>query len=181
MTDPVTVIARRRVKPGSEAAYEDWLSRLTAAARDLPGYLGTDIQRPGAGDRTYTSVFRFATLADLDAFERSDLRARFLAEIAPHVDGDAVWDRLTGLEIWFEAPKGMKLPQPSPHRMALVLIAVVFVLVLAINLTLGPFMAAWPLPLRLLATVTLQVVLMTYVIMPRLTRALAPFIYPSTH
>jgi antibiotic biosynthesis monooxygenase (ABM) superfamily enzyme len=61
--------------------------------------------------------------------------------------------------------------------MALVLIAVVFTLVLALNLTLGPFMTGWPLPLRVLATVCILVGLMTCVIMPRL---IARFIYPKS-
>jgi uncharacterized protein len=179
MSAPVSVIVRRRVKAGREADYEAWLTRLTTAAHDLPGYLGTDIHRPATGDREYVSVFRFATLVDLQNFETSDLRAQALAEVTSMVDGDAVWDRLTGLEFWFDAPKGTKVPQPSPHRMALVLICVVFVLVLLINIVLGPLMQSWPVPLRILVTVTLQVLLMTYLIMPRLTRALARFIYPT--
>ena len=64
--------------------------------------------------------------------------------------------------------------------MAVLLIVVVFALVLVLNLALGPLTSGWPLPARVLLTVTLQVVLMTYVIMPRLTRALARWIYPAT-
>lgn len=179
-TDPVTVVIRRAVKPGAEAAYEDWLTRLTEAARSLDGYVGAEFHRPATGDQTYTSVVRFDSLAALDAFEASDLRARFLAEAAPLVQADAIWDRMTGLEFWFDPPAGTKVPQPSPHRMALLLIAVVFALVLALNLALGPLIGDWPLAARLLLTVTLQVGLMTYVIMPRLTRALARWIYPTT-
>ena len=69
-----------------------------------------------------------------------------LAEAAPLFAADAAWEKMTGLEFWFDPPPGTRLPQPSPHRMALVLIAVVFVLVLALNLALGPFLAGWPLP-----------------------------------
>jgi hypothetical protein len=87
---------------------------------------------------------------------------------------------MTGLEFWFDPPRGTRIPQPSPHRMALVLIAVVFGLVLALNLALGPVMAGWPLPLRLLLTVAIQVGLMTYVVMPWLTPRIARFVYPST-
>lgn len=108
------------------------------------------------------------------------MRARMLAEATPLFAADAVWDRMTGLEFWFDPPPGTRVPQPSPHRMALVLVVVVFTLVLTLNLTLGPLMTGWPLALRLLVTVTLQVGLMTYVIMPRLTRLLAHFIYPSS-
>jgi len=61
-----------------------------------------------------------------------------------------------------------------------VLVAVVFLLVLALNLVLGPLMAGWPLALRVLVTVAIQVGLMTYVIMPRLTPRIARFIYPKS-
>lgn len=180
MNDPVTVVVRRRVNPGSESVYEQWLNRLTGEASALPGYLGSQFQKPSGPGAPYISIFRFDTVEHLDAFERSDLRARYLAEIAPHVAADAVWDRVTGLEVWFDPPKGTVTAQPSPHRMALVLIVVVFALVLTLNLALGPIIGDWPLALRLLATVILQVGLMTYVIMPPLTRALARWIYPST-
>jgi antibiotic biosynthesis monooxygenase (ABM) superfamily enzyme len=64
--------------------------------------------------------------------------------------------------------------------MAVVLIAVVFSLVLFLNIALGPAISGWPLALRVLVTVTIQVLLMTYVVMPRLTPLIARFIYPST-
>ena len=180
MSDPVTVTVRRRVRPGREADYEAWLARLTAgAARDFPGYLGAEFHRPGP-DGAYRSVFRFDSLARLEAFERSDFRARMLAEGAELFAADAAWERMTGLEFWFDPPPGTRVPQPSPHRMALVLITVVFGLVLALNLALGPIMADWPVALRLFLTVVIQVGLMTYVVMPWLTPRIARFVYPST-
>lgn len=184
MTEAVTILVRRRVKPGREAEYEAWLSRLTeGAARDFPGYLGAEFHRPATPREAYRSLFRFDSLPHLEAFERSEFRASMLEEGADLFAADAVWDRMTGLEFWFDPPKGTTVPQPSPHRMALVLVAVVFALVLILNLTLGPLMAGWPLPLRVLVTVTIQVLLMTYVIMPRLTPRIARFIYPhsTTH
>lgn len=184
MTQAVTILVRRRVKPGREVEYESWLSDLTeGAARDFPGYLGAEFHRPAAPGEAYRSLFRFDSLAHLEAFETSAFRARMLEEGADLFAADAIWDRMTGLEFWFDPPKGTKVPQPSPHRMALVLVAVIFTLVLILNLTLGPLMTGWPLPLRVLATVTIQVGLMTYVIMPRLTPRIARFIYPrpTTH
>ena len=180
MSDPVTVVVRRRVKPGSEAIYENWLERLTADASGMAGYLGTQFQKPAGKDDPYVSIFRFETLEDLEAFERSDLRARYLAEIAPHVASDAIWDKTTGLEVWFDAPKGTVVAQPSPHRMAVVLVVVVFLLVWALNVILTPILGDLPFALRLLITVILQVSLMTYIIMPRVTRLLARWIFPST-
>lgn len=181
MPDPVTVLVRRRVKPGAEAAYEAWLARLTeGVGREFPGYLGAEFHRPASPGAEYRSVFRFDSLAALERFEASDFRTRMLAEAAPLFAGDAAWERLTGLEFWFDAPPGTRVPQPSPHRMALVLVAVVFGLVLVLNVTVGPLVAGWPLALRVLVTVVIQVGLMTYVIMPRLTPRIARFVYPRT-
>jgi len=176
----VTVVATRKVKAGHESAYEAWLGRLIHEASALPGYLGTNIVRPAAGgSREYTSVFRFASIEHLRAFEESELRRRALAEVAPHVEADAVWRKLTGLELWFTPPPGTVVPQPSRLRMALLLIAVVYGLVLSIGQLVALVLSSAPFQLRLLVTITLEVFLMTYAVMPRLTRWLARWIYPA--
>jgi hypothetical protein len=64
LNEPVTVLIRRRVKPGCEAQYEAWLQALQAEARSLQGYLGVTTQRPGAsGPREYVSAVRFCHLS----------------------------------------------------------------------------------------------------------------------
>lgn len=178
--EPVTVVVTRRVRPGHEAAYEAWLDKLVHAAAELPGYLGTSVHRPApTSPREYTSVFRFDSVESLRAFEASDLRRRALAEVIEHVEADAVWRRLTGLELWFTPPPGTVVPQPSRPRMALVMIVVVYGLVLSIGQLVALVLGTAPAPLRLLVTITIEVFLMTYLIMPRLTRWLARWIYPA--
>jgi len=177
--EPVTVVVTRRVRPGREAAYETWLARLVEGARELPGYLGTTIHPPAkAGPREYTSVFRFASVAALRAFEASELRRRALAEVIELVEADARWRELTGLELWFTPPPGTIVPQPSRLRMAMVMIVVVFSLVLSIGRLVAAVLTTAPMPVRLLVTITIEVFLMTYLVMPRLTRWLARWIYP---
>jgi uncharacterized protein len=126
---------------------------------------------------------RFDSLDSLRAFETSEMRARHLREVAPLVEADAVWEELTGLELWFSAPPGTVVPQPSRPRMALVMIAVVFTLVLVIGTAVNTVFALLPFvtpyPLRLLVTITIEVVLMTWWVMPWITRRLAGWIYPS--
>lgn len=176
--EPVTVVVTRRVRAGREADYEQWLAKLTASARDLPGYLGTTIQRPGAAQpREYTSVFRFADVAALRAFEASDLRRRALLEVTELVEADATWRELTGLELWFTPPPGTPVPQPDRLRMCAVLILVVFGLVLTIGKGVGLVLSTAPMPARLFVTIAIEVFLMTYVVMPHLTRWLARWIY----
>jgi antibiotic biosynthesis monooxygenase (ABM) superfamily enzyme len=178
-SEPVTVVVTRRVKAGREQAYEAWLERLLSEASSLPGYLGTTVQRPPPGGREYTSVFRFDTVEHLRNFEQSELRRRALVEVGELVEADAVWNRLTGLEFWFTPPPGTVVPQPSRFRMALVMIAVVYGLVFSIGSLVALVLGAAPMPVRLLVTITIEVFLITYVLMPRLTKVLAPFIYPK--
>lgn len=177
--EPVTVVVRRRVRPGHERAYEDWLARLVDDARALPGFLGSELVKPGAGAREHVSVFRFDSVEHLRAFEQSELRRRALSEVIEHVEGDALWQELTGLELWFTPPPGTVAPQPDRLRMALLMIVVVYGLVLSIGQAVAWALGDAPLPIRLLVTITLEVFFMTYVLMPRLTRWLARWIYPS--
>jgi uncharacterized protein len=181
VSTPVTIQVRRKVKPGREAAYEAWLQRLAEGAqRDFEGYLGADFVRPGP-DRVYRNVFRFDTLEHLERFERSEFRLHLMREGAQLFESDAAWERMTGLEFWFDPPAGTQVPKPHPHRMVLVMIIVISVLAVLLGLTLGRWMAAaqWPLLLRTLVTVAVQTSLMSYLIMPRLTPHIAHFIYPS--
>jgi antibiotic biosynthesis monooxygenase (ABM) superfamily enzyme len=181
VSEPVTVVVTRRVRLGREIEYEAWLDGLIEqVSSTLPGYLGAEIHRPASGSREYTSVFRFDSLEDLRRFETSDLRAKALAEVAPLVDADAIWKRRTGLEVWFEPPPGSLVPQPSRPRMVVVITVVVYLLVVVIG-TLAARLAGdvVPAPIRLLGVIAVEVTLMTYLIMPVLTRRLARWIYPS--
>jgi antibiotic biosynthesis monooxygenase (ABM) superfamily enzyme len=100
--------------------------------------------------------------------------------VIDYVDEDAAWKKFTGLEFWFSPPKGTVIPQPSRFRMALVMIAVVFGLVLSIGQIVGMVAAEVPSYIRLFVTISIEIFLMTYVLMPHITRALAKWIYPPS-
>lgn len=178
----VTAVVTRRVKPGHQAAYEAALAALQADGAQFDGYLGATTQRPppGAAEPVYTSVIRFASVAQLRAFERSERRAAFAAAVAPHVSADAAWSEHTGLEFWFSPPPGTVVPQPVRWRMALVMVAVVYGLVAVIGGAVAALLPGVPPALRLLLTIALEVALLTWWLMPCLTRWLAPWIYPRT-
>lgn len=178
--EPVTTVVRRRVRPDRRDAYEARLRRLLADAAAAPGYLGAEVHPPAPGAAAeYTSVFRFATLDELAAFERSDLRMRFLADIAELVEADALWDRHTGHEFWFSPPAGTVVAQPVRWRMAVVVGSVVYLLVLVLGSIAAALMDGWPVPLRLLVVIAVEITLMTYVLLPWLTRRLARWIFPN--
>lgn len=177
-TEPVTVVVTRRVKPGREQDYEAWLAQLLKDMAAMPGYLGTSVHRPPpTGPRDYTSVFRFDSVENLRAFEASDLRRNALHTVSALVEEDAMWRELSGLEFWFSPPAGTVVPQPSRVRMAIVMVVVVYGLVLSIGQLVALVLSGAPSAVRLLVTIVIEVALMTWVIMPRLTRILARWIY----
>lgn len=176
----VTIVVARRVKPGREQDYEAWLEGIRAAAQAYPGYLGTSVVRPAvATQHEYVSVFRFASVATLRRWEASEDRHRWMSRLSDLVESDVGVRKVEGVELWMTSDGTAPASPPSRFRMALLLIAVVY----AFILVLSP-LARWLMPdvwleLRLFVTLTVEIFLMTYVVMPRLTRWLRPWLYPG--
>lgn len=174
----VTVSISRRVTPGCEAQYELWISDVIEAASTYPGHLGTNVLRPGpATNHEYVLIYRFDSYRNCQTWEQSSLRQAWLEKLGNMVEGDPTTHRGTGLEFWFDLPELPVQKHPSPHKMALVLICVVYSLVLLFNILLAPWLETMQLWQRILVIVVLQVMLMTYVIMPRITRLLKSWLF----
>lgn len=173
---PVTMSIARRIKPGREAAYEEWLKGITSDAFKFPGHMGVNILRPTSESREYVSIFRYDSYEHMKAWEDSPVRSDWLAKLDDIIEGKAQVNKGTGLEFWFSLPE---LPNsyPSPHKMAVVLLFVVFTLVLLLNFFLSPLIGDWPALARVAILVFCQVILMTYVVMPRVTRLLKSWLF----
>ena len=178
---PVTTIVTRTVKKDRRNDYEAWLHRLLTEAEQLDGFAGAEVHPPAvdADPAVYTSVFRFDTIEHLRAFEASDLRRQAMAEVTSLVEADAAWQTHTGLEFWFDPPPGTVVPQPVRWRMALLLGLVVYALVLVFGAVAAATIGGLPFAVRLAVVIAVEITLMTYVILPWLTRRLARWIYPS--
>jgi antibiotic biosynthesis monooxygenase (ABM) superfamily enzyme len=173
---PVTISISRKVVPGREVDYETWVQGITAQALKFPGHMGVNVIRPTPPSSEYVTIFRFDTYEHSRNWEESALRAEWLARLEGITEGEEAVQKGTGLEFWFSLPE-LPAAHPSPHKMALVLLVVVFVLVLLINAALGPFTTSWPHVARVFLGVFLQVMLMTYLVMPRVTRLLKPWLF----
>jgi antibiotic biosynthesis monooxygenase (ABM) superfamily enzyme len=175
-----TIVVTRRVRAGHEAAYEAWIAEIQAASRAFPGYQGVDVARPASPTQPYTIVVRFDSPAAREAWEAWETRRAWLERVpSAAVEGDAEVRYAEGVEFWFEAPPSAPPVQPSKHRMAVVLLVVVFALVSVLGPLARWALDGWPAPVIALVMVACQVSLMTYVVMPRVTRWLAPFLFPA--
>jgi antibiotic biosynthesis monooxygenase (ABM) superfamily enzyme len=177
---PVTTTVTRRIKPGHEAAYEAFLAGISHAARTFPGYLGVEVFRPapGASDE-YRTVYRFDSAAHLRAWLDSPERAAWLQRAERHVAGPMRTQVLTGLESWFTLPVQPGVPPPPPYKMAVVTWVTIFPLITLVVVATAPLVDGWPLVVRLAVTTGVTVPLMTWVVMPRVTRLLHRWLYPD--
>ena len=180
----VTVLITRRVKAGHEAAFEKAMADMTAAASGFAGYLGGQLVRPddeGNGDEAnlYHVVFAFDSPEHQQSWQVSPMRSLGLAAIAPHIEGQTQ-RQVSGLGHWFAAPVGPKQAPPPRWKVAVVTWLGICPTVYGLFLTVAPFLADWPLLPRVMVITVLVVVLMTWLIAPKLTQWLKPFLYPVT-
>jgi uncharacterized protein len=86
----VSVVISRKVREGAEREFLRWASRISAAAGRAPGFLGTELQRPDdIHPDEWVTVYRFATVDELEAWLSSHRRAELLEEVEDFVDGPA--------------------------------------------------------------------------------------------
>jgi hypothetical protein len=176
---PVTTTVTRRVKPGHEPFYEQFLEGIIAAASRFPGHLGAEVFRPeNASAGEYRIVYRFDTAEHLRAWLDSDQHAAWLERAEPHVIGPVHTQFLTGLETWFTIPGRPGTPPPPPYKMALVTWLTIFPLITLVVVALGPLLDGLPLVARLAITTAVTVPIMTWLVMPRITRLLRGWLYP---
>jgi antibiotic biosynthesis monooxygenase (ABM) superfamily enzyme len=177
---PVTAVASRRVKQGREQEFEEWASGILAAANEAPGYLGSEVLRPSDNedDDEYKIVFRFDHASNLRAWEVSDERHRWLRRAEPLVHEEKV-HVLTGLETWFTLPTKPGEPAPPRYKMVIVSWLAIFPIVTLIFSVFGQWLNLLPTLLRTLVFTAVMVTLMTYVVMPRMTRLFSFWLYPD--
>jgi antibiotic biosynthesis monooxygenase (ABM) superfamily enzyme len=177
---PVTTTVTRRVKPGHESSYEEILEGLISAARKFQGHMGVEVFRPQPGSGgEYRTIYRFDTGEHLRAWLDSAERAAWLERAEPHVIGAMRTSFVTGLESWFTLPGQPGMAPPPPYKMALLTWITIFPLITAIVAVTGPLLEELPLAARLGITTALTVPLMTWVVMPRVTRLLRGWLYPD--
>src|SRR5215207_4440884 len=177
--EPVTVLYSRRIKPGREADFQAWAHGIVAASRQFPGHLGASVL-DAPGSREYHILFTFADRRSLRAWLDSEERRRWLARVGELIEADQGLQQLTGLETWFTLPGcNVATMKPPPRwKMWLVSLVALYPLVLAFHVLVVPRIAGLPLPLRALAFPLVLLTLMTFVVMPVVTRLLRRWLGP---
>ena len=84
-----TVIIGQRVRPGSEQAFTAWQHGLNEAASHYPGFIGAEVTAPTALQPDWVVVYRFDSVANVQAWINSATRQERLAAGRQYLDGPA--------------------------------------------------------------------------------------------
>ncbi|MGB8698762.1 MAG: antibiotic biosynthesis monooxygenase [Thermosynechococcaceae cyanobacterium] len=178
---PVTVDVMRQAKPGCEAEFERALADIIAAAEGFEGHLGANIFRSNDGGHAeYRIIFKFDHLSSLKRWEDAPIRARLLERVNRLTLGEGKLQILTGLETWFTLPAQKAIAPPPRYKMVLLSWIVIFPLSNVLPPLLKTVLAPLPSLLQGVISAFCMVLLMTYIVMPRVTKLFAPWLYPTS-
>ena len=183
---PVTVIVTRKARIGKIGEFEEWMDGIIHEAMKFEGHMGVNIIRPpDPSNPEYVVIFRFNTYANLTKWEKSEIRKEWLNKSKEVTEGEPMVEKQTGLEFWFtprsgtESINGDKAPAAMPpprYKMAIVITGIIFVLVSILLPQIRQLTIDLPVLLSTLVGVVIMVLLMTYVIMPIVTKLLRPWL-----
>jgi len=163
-------MVRRRAKPGCTQAYEALIRAMFEDARRFPGYLSAKLIPPETPDGEYQIIQQFSTESEMDRWSRSEERASWMEKLAPVAEGDPEYRILNGLDAWF-APAAVPVGKTPPRwRMTFLSWVGIYPTVAFLLTFIAPHLEFLSSMMRIAVITMLVAILMSYVIMPRLTR-----------
>lgn len=172
--DTLTLVSSVELRPGTEAAHRARHDEAVAAAERMGGLVRAELLPavPGVQPET-VALFTFRTKDDLDAWLGSSERAASLDAIAPLTAGERTVNVVGGFAGWFG-----RHDTPGPRRWKQALVVLIGLVPLSIASTLAREVVAPGLPLLagVVIGVLVNVAILTWLVMPRLTRALGSWL-----
>jgi antibiotic biosynthesis monooxygenase (ABM) superfamily enzyme len=178
---PVAVIVTRRIKPERVGEFEEeWVSGITDATSRFPGYLGTEVLKPGDPSSTeYHIIFKFDRTSDLERWEDSEERRDWCRPVESLQEGPVRRHVVTGLERWFVLPPNKDAPPPPRHKIVVLTWLAIYPLITAVFFFIGNSLQQLPLGFRTLIVTAIIVPVMLYVVMPLMTPLFGKWLYPK--
>jgi antibiotic biosynthesis monooxygenase (ABM) superfamily enzyme len=172
---PIHVAITRRVRPGCEAEFQQALREFFQTSFGHDGVLGASMLTPppGSDSREFGILRTFAGAAQRNAFYESPLFKAWEQRAKALTEGEPEYRQLHGLEAWFRSPHG----PPPRWKMATATFLGVFPTAAVLNLTLGRAIQPWPFILGSVVFNAAMVVLLTWIVMPLVTRALHDWLH----
>jgi len=180
----VTVAITRRVRPEDELLMRAWADAGTQMASHFPGFLGSGWVRPSRQSTDWHMLYRFDSRDSLATWQESNERNRWLTAGTNLVEDTRIEHR-TGIEGWFDEPEEQDVSElaspvtaPAPPRWKQMVVIWLAFFPTSVTLTylFGPFTGGWPAWARVLLSTLVATPLMTYLILPRMTKLFSPWL-----
>ena len=175
---PVTVSVTRHVDPEHADQILAWIEAGFTLAERFPGFLGWGWVRPSTRSDEWHMLYRFDSEESLAGWEASSQR-RWWLDSAQGLVGESRKERRTGIEGWFDAPRAddvedlRPMPAAPPRwKQAVMIWFAFFPLSLLVGWLFGLFLPGLGLVPRVLTSTVLMTPVMTYLVLPQLTRRL---------
>jgi antibiotic biosynthesis monooxygenase (ABM) superfamily enzyme len=175
---PIHVAITRRVRSGCETDFQNALREFFQTSFAHDGVLGATmiVPPPGSGSREFGILRTFSSEKERDDFYASPIFKSWEEKVLPLTESGSWTQRpLHGLEAWFRSPQN----PPPRWKMAIATFVGVFPTAAILSLTLGRAIRPWPFILSSVVFNAAMVTLLTWVVMPSVTRLLHGWLHPQ--
>ena len=178
--DVITVVVSHPVAAADENDFLLWQERVTDAERQFAGFRGAELFRPVPGVQDeWTALYRFDTDEHLNAWLESSERERLLGE-GTRFREFRLHRISSPFGSWFAPPEGQEGGAgPAQWKTALSVLAGLYPTVVLLTLAISAVWKSAELWISLLIGNILSVSLLTWVVMPAVTRALRFWLAPE--
>ena len=179
--EQVTVMFSELIKPGKAKEYENWLEGIQEDLKQFQGFVEINVIKPSdPHSLEYISLVKFDSQDNLIKWRESSVLAKWLSQLHDLVSEPATIQQAYGLELWFSRPKVfITAESPAFWKQVLLGVATVYPMILLLNFVLEPVTGDLPWLLSLFINVVLLSSLLTYPIMPYVTKYLQNWLYPN--
>ncbi|PZV19604.1 MAG: antibiotic biosynthesis monooxygenase [Pseudanabaena sp.] len=182
-SDPITLVISEVVEPNLIEEYEAWTKGINHAAQQFDGFIGVEVIRPRDHQNPeYVVIVKFDNYDHCKNWLASSVYQQWMQRSQEFISKRSLQHQPHGLEIWFTLPK-INLEnriEPPYYKQVIIGVITVYPLILLSNLLLSPLLQGLPALLSLLISVVFVSALLTYPVMPYLTKMLTFWLYPTS-
>lgn len=180
-TEPVVQAVTDRVGNQLRDRYELLVGEFHEMLKRQPGFLSVDTVRHVKDRQTdYTVLLRFEDRTSADAWKASpEIRAK-LDAIQELTGGPVKLTESAGLEMWVDHAPGDRPVLPTFWKRVTLSVLAVYPSLMVLMAISQPLIGALPQALQVFAIVVVLSGLLTWPIMPWLTRVLRPWLMPAS-
>ncbi|MCA6532324.1 MAG: antibiotic biosynthesis monooxygenase [Pseudanabaena sp.] len=181
-SDPITLVISEVVEPYLIEEYETWTKGINQSVQQFEGFMGVEIIRPRDHQYPeYVVIVKFDNYAHCKNWLASSVYQQWMQRSEEFISNRSQQHQQNGLELWFSLPKSKSVnpPEPPYYKQVIIGVITVYPLILLSNLLVAPLLQGLPALLSLLISVTFTCALLSYPVMPYITKILAFWLYPS--